>query len=184
MQISIIKLSICFFLDIFHKVTKVTFKGCLPVTVYNLTELFFCPQLYIHARMKGKWTRLVRPTIQFFLVSFSLYVGYTRVSDFKHHWSDVVVGLLQGALIAVLTVSLSAQSFHRKLLPPQLFKVKSTSPLPFCSQVRYVSDFFKQRPSPCAQAEQTEEEQLERKPSLQPSDTQQGNHYRCSTPPV
>lgn len=55
--------------------------------------------------MQGKWTRLVRPTIQFFLVAFSLYVGYTRVSDYKHHWSDVVVGLLQGALIAVLIVS-------------------------------------------------------------------------------
>lgn len=64
-----------------------------------------CVQLYVQARMQGKWTRLVRPTIQFFLVAFSLYVGYTRVSDFKHHWSDVLVGLLQGALIAVLTVS-------------------------------------------------------------------------------
>lgn len=62
-------------------------------------------QLYVQARMQGKWTRLVRPTIQFFLVAFSLYVGYTRVSDFKHHWSDVLVGLLQGALVAVLTVS-------------------------------------------------------------------------------
>ena len=64
-----------------------------------------CVQLYVQARMQGKWTRLVRPTIQFFLVAFSLYVGYTRVSDYKHHWSDVVVGLLQGALIAALTVS-------------------------------------------------------------------------------
>lgn len=67
--------------------------------------VFLCHQLYIQARMRGKWTRLVRPTIQFFLVAFSLYVGYTRVSDFKHHWSDVLVGFLQGALIAVLTVS-------------------------------------------------------------------------------
>lgn len=65
-------------------------------------------QLYVQARMQGKWTRLVRPTIQFFLVAFSLYVGYTRVSDYKHHWSDVLVGLLQGALIAVLTVSTTA----------------------------------------------------------------------------
>lgn len=64
-----------------------------------------CVQLYVHARMQGKWTRLVRPTIQFFLVAFALYVGYTRVSDYKHHWSDVLIGLLQGALIAVLTVS-------------------------------------------------------------------------------
>lgn len=67
--------------------------------------LFFREQLYVQARMQGKWTRLARPTIQFFLVAFALYVGYTRVSDYKHHWSDVLVGLLQGALIAVLIVS-------------------------------------------------------------------------------
>ncbi|XP_037551333.1 phospholipid phosphatase 2 [Nematolebias whitei] len=109
--------------------------------------------LYVHARMQGKWTRLVRPTIQFFLVSFSLYVGYTRVSDYKHHWSDVLVGLLQGALIAVLTV-------------------------------KYVSDFFKPRPLRSTPAETAENEQLECKPSLQPSDAQHGNHYRCSTAPV
>ncbi|XP_028995735.1 phospholipid phosphatase 2 [Betta splendens] len=102
--------------------------------------------LYVQARMQGKWTRLVRPTIQFFLVSFSLYVAYTRVSDFKHHWSDVLVGLLQGALIAVLIV-------------------------------KYVSDFFKQRPSPCTQPDTPETEHLERKPSPQPPESQHGNHY-------
>ncbi|XP_028252015.1 phospholipid phosphatase 2 [Parambassis ranga] len=107
--------------------------------------------LYVQARMQGKWTRLVRPTIQFFLVAFAFYVGYTRVSDFKHHWSDVLVGLLQGALIAVLTV-------------------------------RYVSDFFKQRPPLCTETETTETEHLERKPNPQPSDQQQRNHYNCSGP--
>ena len=68
-------------------------------------------QLYVQARMQGKWTRLVRPTIQFFLVMFALYVGYTRVSDNKHHWSDVLVGLLQGALVASLTVSATLPVF-------------------------------------------------------------------------
>ncbi|XP_047467970.1 phospholipid phosphatase 2-like [Mugil cephalus] len=105
--------------------------------------------LYVQARMKGKWTRLVRPTIQFFLVAFAVYVGYTRVSDYKHHWSDVLVGLLQGALIAVLTV-------------------------------RYVSDFFKQRPPLCTRQEPPEVEHLGRKPSPQPSDPQHENHYNCS----
>lgn len=107
--------------------------------------------LYVQARMQGKWTRLVRPTIQFFLVAFALYVGYTRVSDFKHHPTDVVVGLLQGALIAVLTV-------------------------------RYVSDFFKQRPPRCTHKETTETENLECKPSPQPPDSQHGNHYNYSGP--
>ncbi|KFV50647.1 Lipid phosphate phosphohydrolase 2, partial [Gavia stellata] len=60
--------------------------------------------LYVQARLVGKWARLLRPTIQFFLIAFAIYVGYTRVSDYKHHWSDVLVGLLQGALIAVLIV--------------------------------------------------------------------------------
>lgn len=54
----------------------------------------------------AKWARLLRPTIQFFLVAFAVYVGYTRVSDYKHHWSDVLTGLLQGAFVAVLNVSL------------------------------------------------------------------------------
>ncbi|KFV61672.1 Lipid phosphate phosphohydrolase 2, partial [Dryobates pubescens] len=60
--------------------------------------------LYVQARLVGKWARLLRPTIQFFLIAFAIYVGYTRVSDYKHHWSDVLAGLLQGALIAVLIV--------------------------------------------------------------------------------
>ncbi|XP_062325815.1 phospholipid phosphatase 2-like [Osmerus eperlanus] len=108
--------------------------------------------LYVQARMQGKWTRLVRPTIQFFLIAFAVYVGYTRVSDFKHHWSDVVVGLLQGALIAVLNV-------------------------------RYVSDFYKSRPSRCLRpANPSENEHLECKPSLQPPDNQHSNHYNCSAP--
>ncbi|KAL4608102.1 hypothetical protein GN956_G25158 [Arapaima gigas] len=102
--------------------------------------------LYIQARMVAKWARLLRPTIQFFLVAFAVYVGYTRVSDYKHHWSDVLVGFLQGALIAILNV-------------------------------RYVSDFFKQRPPchPCPPA--AEREGLEPKATLQIGEMEHNNHY-------
>ncbi|PIO14309.1 hypothetical protein AB205_0146990, partial [Aquarana catesbeiana] len=72
--------------------------------------------LYIQARLCGKWARLLRPTVQFFLLSFALYVGYTRVSDYKHHWSDVLVGLLQGAVVATLTVRYVSDFF--KVRPP------------------------------------------------------------------
>uniref|UniRef100_A0A8D2IVN2 Phospholipid phosphatase 1 n=1 Tax=Varanus komodoensis TaxID=61221 RepID=A0A8D2IVN2_VARKO len=58
--------------------------------------------LYLQARMKGDWARLVRPTAQFGLIASSIYVGLSRVSDYKHHWSDVLTGLIQGALVAVL----------------------------------------------------------------------------------
>ncbi|KAJ3604052.1 hypothetical protein NHX12_028793 [Muraenolepis orangiensis] len=59
--------------------------------------------LYIQARLKAEWARLLRPTIQFFLLATAMYVGLSRVSDYMHHWSDVLVGLLLGALVAVLT---------------------------------------------------------------------------------
>ncbi|KAL8177871.1 UNVERIFIED_CONTAM: Phospholipid phosphatase 2 [Gekko kuhli] len=76
--------------------------------------------LYVQARFVGRWARLVRPTVQFFLLSFAIYVGYTRVSDYKHHWSDVLVGLLQGALIAILVVLYVSDFFKQRspLLPP------------------------------------------------------------------
>ncbi|KAJ0067940.1 hypothetical protein NL108_011732, partial [Boleophthalmus pectinirostris] len=58
--------------------------------------------LYIQARLKSNWTRLLRPTFQFFLIATAVYVGLSRVSDYKHHWSDVLMGLLQGGLVAIL----------------------------------------------------------------------------------
>nr|XP_057929628.1 phospholipid phosphatase 2b [Doryrhamphus excisus] len=70
--------------------------------------------LYVQARLVAKWARLLRPTIQFFLVAFAVYVGYTRVSDYKHHWSDVLVGLLQGALVAALNVRFVSDFFKKR----------------------------------------------------------------------
>lgn len=55
--------------------------------------------------MRADWARLVRPTLQFGLVATAIYVGLSRVSDYKHHWGDVLTGLIQGALVAVLVVS-------------------------------------------------------------------------------
>lgn len=68
-------------------------------------------QLYLQARLQAEWARLLRPTIQFFLIAASVYTGLSRVSDYKHHWSDVLAGLLQGAVMAVLVVRDSCTIF-------------------------------------------------------------------------
>ncbi|XP_015278711.1 PREDICTED: lipid phosphate phosphohydrolase 1 isoform X2 [Gekko japonicus] len=67
--------------------------------------------LYLQARMKGDWARLLRPTVQFGLIAASIYVGLSRVSDYKHHWSDVLTGLIQGALVAILIVAYVSDFF-------------------------------------------------------------------------
>ncbi|XP_028658448.1 phospholipid phosphatase 1 isoform X4 [Erpetoichthys calabaricus] len=73
--------------------------------------------LYIQARLVEEWARLLRPTIQFFLIAASVYVGLSRVSDYKHHWSDVLTGLIQGAVVAILIV----------VFVSDFFKVRTTS---------------------------------------------------------
>ncbi|XP_066233799.1 phospholipid phosphatase 1 isoform X3 [Saccopteryx leptura] len=70
--------------------------------------------LYLQARMKADWARLLRPTLQFGLVALSIYVGLSRVSDYKHHWSDVLTGLIQGALVAVLVVVYVSDFFKER----------------------------------------------------------------------
>ncbi|XP_049645021.1 phospholipid phosphatase 2 [Suncus etruscus] len=70
--------------------------------------------LYVQARLCWKWARLLRPTVQSLLVAFALYVGYSRVSDYKHHWSDVLAGFLQGALVAGFTVKYLSDFFKMR----------------------------------------------------------------------
>lgn len=84
------------------------YSGHSSFSMYSMLFL----ALYLQARMKGDWARLVRPTLQFGLIALSIYVGLSRVSDYKHHWSDVLVGLIQGAAVAIL-VALYVSDFFK-----------------------------------------------------------------------
>ncbi|XP_077500262.1 putative phosphatidate phosphatase isoform X5 [Amblyomma americanum] len=60
--------------------------------------------LYIHARMPWRNSVAVaaRTVIQVALVSLAWYTALSRISDYKHHWSDVLAGAAQGYLVAII----------------------------------------------------------------------------------
>ncbi|KAL7826536.1 hypothetical protein AOLI_G00317450 [Acnodon oligacanthus] len=55
---------------------------------------------YLQARLSWRGARLLRPLLQFLLVMLAMYTGLSRISDYRHHPSDVLTGFLQGALTA------------------------------------------------------------------------------------
>ncbi|XP_045452539.1 putative phosphatidate phosphatase [Melitaea cinxia] len=57
---------------------------------------------YLEKRMVWRGTRVLRHTLQFAAVMLSWFTALSRVSDFKHHWSDVLAGYFVGLTLAVL----------------------------------------------------------------------------------
>ncbi|KAG7254034.1 hypothetical protein CRUP_015679 [Coryphaenoides rupestris] len=59
---------------------------------------------YLQARLSWRGARLLRPLVQFLLVMIAVYTGLSRISDYRHHPSDVVTGFVQGGLTAYWVV--------------------------------------------------------------------------------
>ncbi|KHJ86121.1 PAP2 family protein [Oesophagostomum dentatum] len=74
--------------------------------------------LYLQARLfRPLFSRLLLPVIQFSLFLGAAYVSLTRVSNYKHHWSDVLVGFLVGSTIGIFVALFVAEVFKRREIP-------------------------------------------------------------------
>lgn len=58
--------------------------------------------LYLQARFTWEGSKLLRHFMQYLCFMMAMGTALSRISDYKHHWSDVLAGSLQGALVAVL----------------------------------------------------------------------------------
>lgn len=75
---------------------KSFFSGHASFAMYTMLYLAF----YLQARFSWRGARLLRPLVQFLLVMLAVYTGLSRISDYRHHPTDVIAGFLQGALTA------------------------------------------------------------------------------------
>ncbi|VDK39145.1 unnamed protein product [Taenia asiatica] len=70
--------------------------------------------VYLHYRMPdiglGSLLQAFVPTAA---LTTAFYVGITRISDYKHHWTDVLGGMIIGALVGIFTVSFSLKTLDQ-----------------------------------------------------------------------
>ncbi|KPP77308.1 lipid phosphate phosphohydrolase 3-like [Scleropages formosus] len=71
-------------------------------------------QFYLQSRFTWRGARLLRPLLQFTLIMMAFYTGLSRISDHKHHPTDVLAGFAQGALVAYCIVFYVSDLFKPK----------------------------------------------------------------------
>jgi len=58
--------------------------------------------IYLFTRVRWSGSRLLRYMLSLLVIYLSLYTCLSRISDYKHHWSDVLGGAVLGLSVAVV----------------------------------------------------------------------------------
>ncbi|KAM5172494.1 phospholipid phosphatase 3-like [Mantella aurantiaca] len=106
---------------------KSFYSGHASFAMYSMMYLSF----YLQVRMTWSGARLLRPLVQFVLILLALYTGFTRISDYRHHPSDVAIGFLQGALVAYWVAFHISDMFRQKRSQPVSVPSRPDSPETF-----------------------------------------------------
>ncbi|KAK0170191.1 hypothetical protein PV328_010781 [Microctonus aethiopoides] len=59
--------------------------------------------LYIQMRMAWRSSKLLKHFLQFICLMLAWFTAMSRISNYKHHWSDVLCGILIGIIVSLIT---------------------------------------------------------------------------------
>ncbi|KAH8297353.1 hypothetical protein KR044_010570, partial [Drosophila immigrans] len=84
------------------------------LTVATTLTSFANLQLYLQSRMTWNTWKLLRHFLQFLFIMIAWYTALSRISDYKHHWSDVLAGSTIGATCALVVANCVSDLFPRE----------------------------------------------------------------------
>ena len=99
------------------------------VILLSFSFFSFCfLQMYVQRRIGTKYSNLWKHLLQMAFICFALICSISRIIDKRHHWWDVMTGMIIGILFGYATVVWHANNFQTKILCPQLL-LPGTSPV-------------------------------------------------------
>nr|XP_033335228.1 putative phosphatidate phosphatase isoform X1 [Megalopta genalis] len=70
--------------------------------------------LYLQLRITWKGSKLLKHFLQLLCILMAWYTALSRVSDYKHHWSDVLAGSTLGTVMALVMANCVANLFKER----------------------------------------------------------------------
>lgn len=70
--------------------------------------------MYLQLRIKWKGSKLLKHLLQLICLLMAWFTAMTRISNYKHHWSDVLAGSTLGTIVALLVMHCVADLFEEE----------------------------------------------------------------------
>ena len=79
--------------------------------LFHIFKYIFLSQWYLQRRLPDR-TFLLKPWLQCIISMWTVICSLTRIGDNRHHWWDVLAGVILGFAFSMLTVRVLCRKFH------------------------------------------------------------------------